>query len=403
MAREEKLLFIEDKPLLQDTTPNVLATTETKTYNLADLKSDAKYLRLDTTFTLSDATKSNYRPQVTAKIKVVYANIDLEDDIFYIVLNRDLEVSANSYKNTSQIQLQGNDISTIDITITNKSTFPIELLTTHLYQSKDLSPMQLVNVLKEPTIAADVFQATTGFTEAFFTQLLVTNALSRDVRRARVGDEVEYIEMYGNDVNFFVSVLGSETEQFNIKTSIAGVETTMLYWYAIIEGPDAYKYITTVDPRTKYSDISDSDRDKFKLMVYKPSKLSKKMWITFAKNTNGNWIPTIIYGEGTSSEEGSMLGRGATYKDENGFYHVYQKADGSGVVGIVMSDSGVHIIGWADQHCEFIKFKDNGLKFKFAGEEEQKFEYVINEENKISAYIQNGLYLTTVNYEPGLI
>lgn len=403
MAVEEKIMFIEDKPLLKDTVAVILLTNETKEYILTDFKSDAKYLRLDTIFTVSDATKSNYRPEVKAKIKVVYMNTELKDDIFYVVLNRDLKVSATSYKNTSTLQLQGNDISTIVITIINKSTTSIELISTNLYQSKDISPMQIANVLKEQTIAADVIQATSTFSDSVFTQLLQTAVMSMTTRNATVGQEVNYIRVEDWTMNFFSAILGSETEQFSITTTTAGSQKTTYYWYAIIDGDDAYKYITTVDPRDKYPDISDSDRDKFKLMVYKPSSLSKKMSIEFAENSEGHTVPTIIYGSGSSSEEGSTLGKGFTYKDQNGFYHIYHKDDGTGTVGIVMDKDGVHIVGWADQHCEYITFKDNGVKFKFVGEPEQKFEYVIGESNEITGYIQNSVYLTNIGYEAGLI
>lgn len=332
-----------------------------------------------------------------------YKNVDLDSDIFYVILNRDIKVSETTYKNSSQLQLQGNDISTIDITITNNSTTSIELLTTTLYQSKDLSPMQLVTVLKEQTIAADVIQATSTFSDSLFTQLLQTAVMSMTTRNAQPNQEVNYIRVEDWTMSFFTATLGSEEEQFSITTTTAGRQTTTYYWYATIEGEDAYKYITTVDPRQKYPDISDSDRDKFKLMVYKPSALSKKLSIEFAQNANGTYIPTVVYGAGSSAQEGSTLGKGFTYKDENGFHHIYHKDDGSGVIGIVMDKEGVHIEGWADQHCEYITFKGNGVKFKFAGEPEQKFEYVIDEENKISGYIQNGLYLTIIGYESGNI
>jgi len=404
MVSEEKIVFIEDKPLLIDTEAVILESEEVQTYSLSDLKSDAKYLRLDTKFSVSEATKSNYRPKVKARVEVSYKNTDLTNDIFYIILNRDLKVSETSYKNSSQLQLKGNDIESINITITNNSTTEIELLSTTLYQSKDLSPMQLVTVLKEQTIAADVIQATSTFSDSLFTQLLQTAVMSMTTRNANLGDEVNYIRVEDWTMSFFTATLGSETEQFSITTTTAGYQTTTHYWYAVIEGPDAYKYITTVDPRSKYPDISDSDRNAFKLMVYKPSTLSKKMSIEFAENNEGYTVPTIVYGVGTSSAEGSRLGKGFTFKDQNGFYHIYEKEDGSGSVGIVMDKDGVHIVGWADQHCEYITFKDNGIKFKFAGEPEQKFEYVIDEvTEKISGYIQNSLYLTTVGYEAGTV
>ena len=75
--------------------------------------------------------------------------------------------------------------------------------------------------------------------------------MSRSARLARPGQVVDYIQAEGNELGFYSAELGSEQEQFKIITTTAEQQTEHLYWYAIIEGEDAYKYLTTIDPREK--------------------------------------------------------------------------------------------------------------------------------------------------------
>ena len=92
----------------------------------------------------------------------------------------------------------------------------------------------------------------------------------------------------------------------------------------------------------------------------------------------------------------SVTFEGFTYKNTNGFYHIYQQSDGE-LVGIVMDEAGVHITGWADQHCENIDFYKNGVKLKFTGEPTHTIEWVYDENSKMTGYIEDSLYLTSLN------
>lgn len=392
-----------ESPLYKSIEQVTLTPGQEQLISLDGIKSDAKALLVEVEFLQSSATAYNFKTKGFANLEVVYRNTELKKENYFINFNRDQEVKTGVFKNTCILELKGNDINNIKIKLFNKSSENLTITALSVITSLDVTPIQIANVLKEQTIAADVIQATSTFSDSIFTQLLQTAVMSMTTRNATVGQEVNYIKVEDWTMNFFSATLGNETEQFSITANTAGVQKTNYYWYAIIDGEDAYKYMTTVDPRDKYPDISDSDRDKFKLMVYKPESLAKKMSIEFAENNEGYTVPTIIYGSGSSLEEGSSLGKGFTYKDQNGFYHIYHKDDGTGTVGIVMDKDGVHIVGLADQHCEYITFKDNGVKFKFVGEPEQKFEYVIDENNKIKGYIQSGVYLTNVGYEAGLI
>lgn len=319
-----------------------------------------------------------------------------------IMFNRDIEEENGYFTNTSTLNLQGNDVEKITLEITNNHTSELlEISSISIYESDDVQITTIAKVLKEETISADLVQATSVITEALFTQILETNALSRSVRLASVGSTVDYIRAEGYTMGFYTAVLGSEQEQFKIETEVAGELREYIYWYSQIDGEDAYKYLTTIDPREKYPDISDSNRDKFAFMVYKPESIAKKLSIEFALDENGNMTPSIILGAGIGAENG-QAGKGFIYKNTNGFYHIYCQANGD-TIGIVMDEDGVHITGWADQHCESILFKDNGVKLKFVGEDYHNFEYVIDENEVLTGILQDQAYLTSIAYEEGTL
>jgi hypothetical protein len=393
-------LTYKTSPLWKDTTVIAIAPMQSTSITIADIKTAAKYLNFQQTVVKNGATLYQFQAKSSINCKISYKSEFLKNENFMILFNRDTEDVDGVFTNIAILELQGNDIAEIILTITNNSTADtLTINSMAIYESDDVQITTIAKVLKEETIAADVIQATSSFTDSLFTQLLQTSVMSMTTRNANPGDVVNYLKIENYTQSFYRATLGTETEQFSITTTTAGTESTTYYWYAVIEGEDAYKYITTVDPRTKYPDISDSNRDAFKLLVYKPITLVKDLEIKFAEADDGTIIPSIVYGAGSSA--GTRLGKGFTYKNSNGFYHTYVKEDGTGTIGIIMDSDGVHIKGLADQHCEYIKFRDNGVQLKYSGENEHKFEYIFSETDDITGYIQDSNYITNVSYEAG--
>ena len=363
---------------------------ETVEIILDSVESDAKALKFAYQYTLTPSLYlSNYNPKIQIGAEIEYVREDLQNDLIFSVINR------NSTENV--IELSGQDFNFITLTIYNNSTSSITFSKFEVYQSQEVSPTQIANSFYEDIVVANAIKATTVISEGLITDYLITNAMGRCTLKAKQGDTVDYITVENITMGFYTAVLGSETEQFSITTTTAGIETTHLYWWQSIEGDNAYKLPTTIDPRERFPNISDSDRDAFRLMVYKPAELSKKMSIEFALDENGNMTPSIILGAGIGAEDG-VAGKGFIYKNTNGFYNIYCQADG-GKVGIVMDENGVHITGFADQHCESILFVNNGVELKFAGEETHKVEYVFNENEVITSLIEDQNYITTFGYE----
>ena len=356
-------------------------------------ESDCTSLKLLFDYTLNPSFYlSNYNPKVFIKVDVEYKADIVKNDYFCVVVNRNQKEAV--------LNLKGQDIQYISFQIINNSSSTLSISKFEIYESEDVSPTQVGRLFETDAIQAKVIKTSSFFTEGLFVQMLLTNALSRSVRVAQPGDIVDYIRIEGNEIGFYTAVLGEEEEQFTITTTIAGVPTTHTYWYQTIEGEFAYQPITEIDPKDMHPNISDSDREKFKYMVYKPEKISKKMSIEFAADENGNLTPSVIYGAGTDPTGQTNNGKGFTYKNTNGFYHIYQQSDGE-LVGIVMDEQGVHITGWADQHCESIVFKDNGVKLKFTGEPTHTFEYVYDDNENLTGTLQDSSFLTSISYEEG--
>lgn len=363
------------------------------TKNIED--SDCTSLKLLFDYTLNPSFYlSNYSPKVFIKLDVEYKVDIVKNDYFFIVVNRNEKEAI--------INLKGQDIQSISFQIINNSSSTLSISKFEIYESEDVSPTQVGRLFETDAIQAKVIKTSSFFTEGLFVQMLLTNALSRSVRVAHPGDTVDYILIEGNEIGFYTAVLGEEQEQFTITTTIAGVPTTHTYWYQTIEGEFAYQPITEIDPKEIHPNISDSDRDAFKYMVYKPEKISKKMSIEFASDENGNLTPSVIYGGGTDPTGQTNNGKGFTYKNSNGFYHIYQESDGE-VCGIVMDDDGLHFKGLADQHLENITFKDNGVKLKFTGEEGHSYEYVYDDNGNLTGLLQDSSFLTSISYEAGTI
>ena len=384
-----------DSALYRATEPIEVDAASTHTITPTVAESDCTTLKLVFDYTLNPSLYiSNYSPKVFIKVDIKYKGDDYKDDYCFVVVNRETKEAI--------IELKGQDILNLSFQIINNSSSTLSFSKFEVYESVDISPTQVGRLFETDAIQAKVIKTSSFFTEGLFVQMLLTNALSRSVRVARPGDIVDYILIEGNEIGFYSAVLGEDEEQFTITTTIAGMPTTHTYWYQTIEGDLAYQPITEIDPKDLHPNISDSDREKFKYLVYKPSSISKKMSIEFAKDENGNLTPSMIYGAGTDPSGTTNNGKGFTYKNTNGFYHIYQKSNGD-ICGIVMDEDGVHIYGWADQHCESIQFRDNGVEIKWTGEETEYFEYVFDDSNNLTGIIQNSLYLTAIGYKSGAV
>ena len=372
-----------------------------------DMKSDSKYLKTIIRFEETPATASNYNSPIFAEFRVGYGNSDVIDSSF-VVVNRDVNISESNsesvqtdgivlYENESVVENRGQYILTLDCAVFNNSEEDFIIRGIELYLSADASVYQIARVLKEEVISADVIQATANFSDAMFTQFLRTNVFSMDAFRNVGGGTVNYLTAEDWSLGFYTTELSStETEQFSIDVTVGGKTETVYFWYAIIgDSEDSYRYITTIDPRTKYPNISDFDRDKFKMLVWKSESTTKKLSIEFATVSDGKGgkttAPVFLLGAGSSSDPNSLNGKGSIYKDGNGMYLKYTTQNGVDI-GLIMDESGIYLKGvqnaleWCDEY-------DNGFNVKFKGDNAFFLEEKRDEANKFLGFEVQGVLI----------
>ncbi len=396
-------IIFKEKPLWTLEEPIVLNPEETQTFSLpSSIKTAAKFLTLQQEVVRNGATEYQFNVKSSINCIIEYKSEKLSNENYMILFNRDIEENDGYFINTSTLNLQGNDVEKITLTITNNSPSELlEIVNMSIFESDDVQVTTIAKVIQEDTIVSDIIHVSTIIADEALVQECETGIKERDARNAKVGSEVHWIRVSGNSISYGIDVLGSETEQLSRTVLIAGVEYTYNYWYTSIEGKDAFKYLTTRDPLERHPDMPDSERDKFKYMVLKPESSDIKKSTTFALDENDNYTPTDVYGSGYGKED-SNAGKGFVYKNTNGFYNVYVTVD-SVKIGWVMDDNGLHINGWADQYCEFIEFKDNGVKYKFVGEETRICEYIVDENDKLTGLLHNQEFLTTISSSSGSV
>jgi hypothetical protein len=289
-------------------------------YNIVP-QADAEVLKIEVIFEQTEATKHEFVSQGFANLEVKYVN-DSKYDNFLICFNRDQIVDGYTFKNTCEVELKGLEIESITLKLYNRSYSMNDLVINEIsiYQSKDVGYWQIADIVKEEVLSADTVMSTANFSDTTFTQYIETNVLQRVAGRTGVGvgagGTVNSLKIENWEISFRTANLSTtDQEQFKITVNNGSTVEDVYFWYAIIgDHADAYKYLTTIDPREKYPYITDIDRDKFRFMVWSKESDLEKAAIKFVEE-NGEVIPKIILGAGT--EAGTDKGKGFIYKDND--------------------------------------------------------------------------------------
>ncbi len=347
------------------------------------------------------ASSYSYNIKASVSVSVEYKNKDIKTDTFCVVFNKDRQDEEGYFTNYSQLNLAGNDIEKITVNFKNNAendTLDIESFS--LYESEDVQITTIAKVLKEETIQASLIQATSILSDGLFAQQIQTNFWSMDARKANPGQIVNFIEIKDWTVSFYTVKLSEEKEQFFYSVNKAGYAEDHYYWYTSIEGPDAYKYVTDIDPWDKYPDMADSEREKFKFFIYKAEYKHCKQKFHFELDENGNPVPVMRFGAGT--DDTGVNGTGRITKTDNGFYFMYTTSKGE-EIGFILDEDGAYVKGLIQKFFESLEIFDNGFKLKFPMEVMHSFEYVFNDNNELTAIIQDKQYQGTITRTQGRI
>lgn len=353
-------------------------------------------LKIRTEFESAESI-SPYAPTLISRLSILYANL-VEYDNLFVPFNKDEVLSLNNYANESVISLDNRQLDSIKLSYYNNSAGVLVVKASELLLSKDIAPTQIANVIKEEVIVADVIQATANFSESVFTQYLKTNIFSASALKTILdpNNEVPHIELFEEEFKVLNTVYSeTETEQFNITVNYAdGTSETIYFWYAIIgDSPEAFKYLTTIDPRDKYPSISDEDRDAFRFMVRSVVDEGVKVRIYFEDMDDGLGgtvkTPVIIIGRGVDPDPDSPRGQLRMWKQFDGFHQIYTTSDNK-EVGFIMDDTGLVTIVGGSKYPLYIKEYDNGIVTKFQGDTlETVIRFILDNWGNITDFLIN--------------
>ena len=291
-----------------------------KEYTVED-KIRSKYMRVD--FSVSGDT-NRYTPGTKIVLKILYWNKDT-NGVYGDGATQCITIVPTKNTDTKQIRIYANYIKEVVVESLGGSISDLRL-----YASKDLLDNQLVEVTKFETVYATVVQSKVSWTSSLIVDRIETN-LECVVYKGDITTYVpptsdttmlrEFMVMEKRTKSSCESVI--DLTQFeDLKIMINGVET-QVYWSAILNHVDAYKYFTLVPPEEVFEGISPEDAEKYKVKRFKAISTVVKYEDTFDETqlSDGSVIhyPIQIHGIGKDITGQSDWGKGKVYKNKDSF------------------------------------------------------------------------------------
>jgi len=180
----------------------------------------------------------------------------------------------------------------------------------------------IAEVTQEQIINVETVHALNAWIRNLYIDRLETDFWGKDVRNVVATAERNYITIKEQDIKFITEDLDlTQTEDLYIANPDPVVGGLIpVYYTAINEHPDAYKYFTIVAPSVVYQEIlpNSEEENTFKVKVYKKTKQMEKLKITFNEGDNNE--PYIVFGAGVleNQEEWDLTGKGTIYKHGTG-------------------------------------------------------------------------------------
>lgn len=298
-----------------------------------EIKKSAKNILFDYTTNMQD----NYDKKVGLNIYFVY---DYGTSTFdkYTLNIIGFEATAGGFVGGNEINTRGYSFSSIIIEIFNNSASTLVLKDFCVYKSIDLQPDQLVDVKVDAVVSIETLMAKSAWVENMQVEVLETNTRAKSVKWGSASAR-DYIKIKENSITLGLEdLIETEFEQLHIE--INGVATPV--WYtAINENKQAYKYVTINHPKEYLPEITDEEALNYAYMVYKSKGTQEKMKIEII---DGN--PRITFGVGTVGGS-SMLGKGVMQKDKDVLkIEKYSNTENVISTGIYMRDNGSYMKGF---------------------------------------------------------
>ena len=207
---------------------------------------------------------------------------------------------------------------------------------------------EITNVVQNEVINVNTMHSLNAWIKNLYVNYVETNFDALDVRIKAPKDNMRHYIKIKEEEQLFISAKLSETETeyLQIPNPQNINEKIYVYYTAIDNHKDAYKYFTITNPKEIYSDITDAQIDAFKVKVRKTIEEATKMQINFEEIPTNNGativVPLISLGAGTGYGEN---GRAYIYKDIDELKIKYYDGKYGEIREISLNDNGIKLYG----------------------------------------------------------
>ncbi|MDR2899775.1 MAG: hypothetical protein LBU94_05635 [Clostridiales bacterium] len=253
--------------------------------------------------------------------------------------------------------MDNNERLSLNIIEDNRSDLNLEPGSLNSESIKNEQVNQIVEVAEEITDAPETNMILNAWRRNLLVEFVETNFNAIDPRKAYPeSGKREFVQINGQNIRLMASLVDL-VEIGDYKTP----DGNQVYWTAIDNQPDAYKFFTITDPVSLTpgaNDLSENDketiRERFKVKVRKQTEALPRFEITF-DNTHEFNVPKMFWG--TGNEFG--FGRGFIYKDEEGMFLTYSSRANGESYGLKLNDFGVFYTHYSDSEWVSLEQREN--------------------------------------------
>lgn len=217
---------------------------------------------------------------------------------------------------------------------------------------KNIDPTIITEVVHQQVINVETAHVLNAWIKNLFVEYVETNMDARldksSIARDFIRIENEREEMVHQELDL------KNTEDLLIPNPNGSGEQINVYFTAIGNHIDAYKYFTITNPKAIHKDLTDIEVEAFKVKVKKITsekvKYSKAFKTIEYSNGKSAVAPIETWGEGTDPTGSTDKGKAYVYKDLDAYVIRYMKQDGT-YTELRVGEGGISTTG--DTYLEF--------------------------------------------------
>ena len=278
----------------------------------------------------------------------------VKDEVLKLdITTRIMSITYNPIRRINSNVVLGNRLNFIKEEIESKKEI-LEKLEELEKKQAEVDPTiieNIVEVFKQEVISVETAHILNAWIRNLFVESLQTNFDALDPRISTKAYR-NYIDAKENSIDFKQSVLSDELEDFKLSNDV------QVYWTAINNHPDAYKFFTITSPENFYKiDETKTEEENeilkqafiesFKVKIKKQTKntaLLKIGFIDIANAPEGSSFPVMIWGQGDGITDVSSKGK--IYKNTDGLVFEYFKSNTGDRLAIELTNDGIRFHGY---------------------------------------------------------